>query len=179
MKKAVIDAILVVEGKTDSDFIGTFLDCDVVTTNGSAVPRETIDFLKEAASRRKIIVLTDPDYPGTRIRNIIAREIPGILEAFVPKERCIKGGKVGVAESDPETVMDALAHLLPAGSEAPRGAITVSDLTSLGLIGSPDSSALREKIARKFHLGHTNGKSFLRRINALGITLKELEDECR
>ena len=71
-------ALIVVEGKTDKDLIDSFLDCDIITTNGSDVSRETINFIKEAATKRKVIVLTDPDAPGSRIRSIQNDNIPGL-----------------------------------------------------------------------------------------------------
>jgi 5S rRNA maturation endonuclease (ribonuclease M5) len=40
-------ALIVVEGKTDKDLIESFLDADIVTTNGSEVSRETIDFIRK------------------------------------------------------------------------------------------------------------------------------------
>jgi 5S rRNA maturation endonuclease (ribonuclease M5) len=40
-------AIIVVEGKSDKDLIDSFMDADVVMTNGSEVSRETIDYLKK------------------------------------------------------------------------------------------------------------------------------------
>ena len=64
MTKERYPAILVVEGITDQAFIQSFLDVDIVTTNGSDVPCETIRFLKEASKHRDIVVLTDPDAPG-------------------------------------------------------------------------------------------------------------------
>ena len=85
MKKQHLDAILVVEGKTDKDLIDSFLNCDIVLTNGSEVSRGTIDYLKEASKTRPIIILTDPDTPGKRIRDILNHEIPTAHNAFVPK----------------------------------------------------------------------------------------------
>ena len=64
-------ALIVVEGKTDKDLIASFLDADVVTTNGSEVSRETIDFIKKAAELRTVVVLTDTDAPGKRIRDVL------------------------------------------------------------------------------------------------------------
>jgi ribonuclease M5 len=79
------DPILVVEGASDKAFISTFLEADFVITNGSEVSRETIEYLKEAKKTRDIVVLTDPDSPGKRIRDILDQNIPGLLHAFVPK----------------------------------------------------------------------------------------------
>lgn len=167
-------SLIVVEGKTDKDLIESFLECDIVTTNGSEVSRETIDYLKEASKHRPIIVLTDPDSPGKRIRDILNENIPGLLHAYVPKEKCIKHHKVGVAESSRKVIEEALANLIPAG----RGVgsdITSADLFELGLLGSEGSTALRHRIGLSLHLGHTNGKTLLKRCQELGISKKELE----
>ena len=88
--KTRIEPLLVVEGATDVAFLQSFLDADFVITNGSEVSRETIDYLKAVKKSREIVVLTDPDFPGQRIRNILDQEIPGLLHAFIPKEKAIK-----------------------------------------------------------------------------------------
>ena len=113
MKKDRYSAIIVVEGQTDKALIASFLDAEVVTVNGSAVSRETLEYLQEASKTREIVVLTDPDSPGKRIRDVIASFVPGVKHAFIPKEKAIKRGKVGVAESDKDTVLDALRNLVP------------------------------------------------------------------
>ena len=168
--------VIVVEGKSDEAFIKSFLDIDVVTTNGSEVSRETIDFIKALSKDKKIIVLTDPDSPGKRIRDVLDKEIPGLLHAYLPKERCIKKGKVGVAESDKETVLGAINNLIPANSQDSKSDVTTSSLVDLGLVGRDDSSKRRKIIEEKFHLGHTNGKTILKRIKAMDIMYKDLED---
>lgn len=168
-------ALIVVEGKTDRDLIESLLDADIITTNGSAVSRETIDFIKEAKKVRDVVVLTDPDFPGKKIRDVLDEHIPGLLHAYVPKEKCIKHHKVGVAESSKDVILEALSHLIPSSSvNAPS--VTYEDLYELGLVSSPSSSSKRETLNQKLHLGFTNGKSLLKRINALGLTRKDLED---
>jgi ribonuclease M5 len=168
-------ALIVVEGKTDKDLIESFLDADIVTTNGSEVSRETIDFIKNAASLRSVVVLTDPDAPGKRIRDILNANIPGLLHAFIPKEKAIKHHKVGVAESSRDVILEALANLVPS-SYRPYSTITSEDLFDLGLLGSENSVQIRHQIELKLHLGHTNGKSLLKRCKELGLTRKDLED---
>ena len=172
MNKIVLSCILVVEGAMDQAFLSGFLDCDFVQTNGSEVSRETLDYLKEASKTREIVILTDPDSPGNRIRARIAEEVPACKHAFVRKEHSIKGKKVGVAESTKEEVLLALKHIIP--TEITRGNLTMADLCDLGLMGSEDSSELRQKVEEKLHLGHANAKLFLKRANALGLTKEEL-----
>lgn len=175
MIKTKFDAIIVVEGKSDIDFIGSFIDADFVITNGSAVSRETIDYLKKAAEKRTVVVMTDPDSPGKRIRDLIAAEVPSVLHAFIPKEKAIKRHKVGVAESDKATVLEALKHLIPEKTPA-KPALTIADLADLGLIGQADSASKRGELSRRLSIGHANGKTLLKRLNALGMTKEDLID---
>ncbi len=178
MKKQHLDAVLVVEGKTDKDLIDSFLDCDIVLTNGSEVSRGTIDYLKEISKTRPIIILTDPDAPGKRIRDILNHEIPSAQNAFVPKEKSIKRHKVGVAESDPATILDAISHLVPS-APSPQSDLTMTDLYAFGLVGQEDSVKKRKELEDTLHLGHTNGKTLLSRLRALGYTRQTLKEICQ
>ncbi len=175
MNKIKYNAVLVVEGKMDKDLIESFMDVDIITTNGSEVSRETIEYIREISKKRDVIILTDPDTPGKRIRDIINNEIPGLMNAFVPKNKCIKGHKVGVAESSKEVILEALNHLIPS-TPSPTSDLEITDLYDLGLIGQPSSTEKRQKIEEKLHLGHTNGKTLLARLKALGINKKELRE---
>ena len=74
--------IIVVEGKTDVQFLSTFLDVEFVITNGSSVPSSTIDYLKKSVKERKIIVLTDPDFPGKQIRDKLDKEEKYIITVW-------------------------------------------------------------------------------------------------
>lgn len=168
-------ALIVVEGKTDKDLIDSFLNADICITNGSEVSRETIDFIKESKKIRDVVVLTDPDSPGKRIRDILDENIPGLLHAYIPKEKAIKHHKVGVAESNKDVILEALNNLIPANFEE-NGTLTYQDLFELGLVSCDEAIKKREIINRKFHLGYTNGKSLLKRANALKLTRKDLED---
>ena len=173
MSKTVINALIVVEGTTDVSLLTSFLDAEIVTTNGSDVPRETIDYILEASKRKDVIVLTDPDYPGKRIRDVLDRHIPNLKHAYIPKEKAIKHHKVGVAESDKETILDALSHITITKSPTP-GNLTYSDLLELKLVGE-NSRVNKENVEAHFHLGYGNGKTLLKRLNAMNIDRKQLE----
>lgn len=174
MKKTPFPAILVVEGASDKALIASFLDCEIVTVNGSAVSRETLEYLHEAAKTRPIVILTDPDYPGKRIRDLIANAVPSAKHAFIPKEKAIKHHKVGVAESDKATIMRALENLVPA-SAISKSELTYADLLELRLVG-PDSEARRAEIESRLHLGYGNGKTLLRRLKACGYTKERIKE---
>ncbi|MCX5775095.1 MAG: ribonuclease M5 [Firmicutes bacterium] len=175
MTKTTIREVIVVEGRTDVVFLESFLDAEIVSTNGSDVPRETIDYLSALSKTKKIIVLTDPDSPGKRIRDILDKEIPNLFHAFVPKSKAIKKHKVGIAESSPEEVLKALEHLVTFDKDS-LGNLTMEDLFELELVGHEDSFKNREIISQKFHLGFGNGKTILKRLNCLKITGQQIAE---
>lgn len=168
--------VIVVEGKMDKDLLESFLEVDIVTTNGSEVSRETINYVKELAKNRNVVVLTDPDAPGKRIRDILNNEIPGLYNAFVPKEKSIKRHKVGVAECDKKTILEALENLMCPVSSVPDSDLTMSDLFEFGLTGNPDSANLRKRVENALHIDQVNGKTLLKRLRALGINKSDLKE---
>lgn len=168
--------VIVVEGKMDKDLLESFLEVDIVTTNGSEVSRETINYVKELAKNRNVVVLTDPDAPGKRIRDILNNEIPGLYNAFVPKDKSIKKHKVGVAECDKNTILEALNNLMCPISEKPESDLTVVDLFELGLTGNKEASENRKKLENALHIDQVNGKTLLKRLKALGINKNDLEE---
>lgn len=170
------DFVLVVEGKSDKDLISSFLNCDIVITNGSEVSESTIEHIAALSKIKPVVVLTDPDSPGKKIRDKLDQRITNLLHAYMDKRDCIKKHKVGVAESNKNSILSALEHLIPSMGTLKKESIKYSDLMDLGLIGSENSAALRENIEKKLHLGHTNGKTLYKRCCSMGITRKELEE---
>ena len=174
--KRKINALIVVEGKTDIDFLSSFLDTDFYSVNGSAINNKDIDFLNNVSLTRKIIVLTDPDYPGQKIRDTINKNVKNnIYNAYVRKEFSIKNHKVGVAESTISEVNYALDNLVEYNDEnIEKSDLKLNDLYELGIIGNENSSILREKLDNYYHLGHSNGKQLLNKLRFLGINKDKL-----
>lgn len=170
-----VKELIVVEGKTDLIFLKSFLDADIVVTNGSEISKNTLDFIKEANEKQGVIILTDPDYPGLRIRNIITNYIGDCKHAYVEKNKAIKGKKVGIAETKKEDILEALKNVVTYKKDNQK-LIKESDLYELGLLGKTDSKSKREKICEHYHLGWCNAKTFLKRVNMFGLTLKEIKD---
>lgn len=87
-----IKEIIVVEGKDDTVAIKRAVDADTIETNGSAIGDHVIEQVKLAQQKRGVIIFTDPDYPGERIRKIISDKVPGCKHAFYRrKKRLLKG----------------------------------------------------------------------------------------
>ena len=170
-----IKELIVVEGKTDLIFLKSFLDADIVITNGSEVSHETLEFIKEANKRQGVIILTDPDFPGQRIRNIITEYIGDCKHAYIEKKKAVKGKKVGIAETKKDDILEALTNVVSYTKENGSN-ICESDLIDLGLTGTADSKAKREAICNHYHLGWCNAKQFLKRINMFGLTVDDLKE---
>jgi len=171
--KKIINGIIIVEGKTDVAFLSQFLDAEFVTTNGSEIPDKTIEYLQKSSGNRDIFVLTDPDSPGKKIRDKLDQKVPNLKHCFISKEKSIKMNKVGVAESTKEEVLKALENYLQTDNSI-QGNITHSDLVKLGLEGGGDSSNKRKIVCDAFHLGHCNGKTFLKRLNFAKLSLDDI-----
>lgn len=171
MKK--INEIIIVEGKSDKQFLETFLNADILTCNGSAIDGFEKEYLIELACKRGVIILTDPDYPGEKIRKEISSYLPICTHAFVRKEYAIKNHKVGVAEATKEEVLHALENKVTFNKNL-MGNLTETDLFLCHLSG-PHSRNNKDKIIQHYHLGFCNSKTLLKRLNLLNVSKEELE----
>lgn len=173
-----IKEIIVVEGKNDTLKMKRALDVDTIETNGSAVSQGTLDLIKHAQAKRGVIVFTDPDFQGDRIRNIISRHIPGCKHAFLPKEQALAKSankSVGIEHATTEAIIEALKKVHEVMPDA-ESDITKKNLLDHGLIGGVDSRARRERLGKQLHIGYTNGKQLLNRLHMFQINQAELND---
>ena len=170
-----IKEVIVVEGKSDYTYLKSFLDADIIITNGSEISKQTLELIKKANQERGIIIFTDPDYPGLRIRSLISEYVGNCKHAYVDKDKAIKGKKVGIAETKKEDIIKALKNVVTYKQSNPK-IVTESDLYELGLLGKDDSKRKREVVCEYFHLGWCNGKTFLKRINMFGLTKEEIKE---
>ncbi len=177
MKHTCASAI-VVEGQSDIQFLTTFVEAEFIATNGSDVPRETIEYLQSLSKIKPIIVLTDPDGPGTRIRHLLDGEIPNLYHAFIPKQGSIKKNKVGVAESTKTLILKAL-ELPIFTATITTGKLTMNDILTLGLTGGINATVRRRMVEAAFRLGYNNAKQLLFRLNNLNINYKQVSEVLR
>src|SRR5699024_1736515 len=82
-----VKEIIDVEGKSDTTKIKLAVDADTIETNGSAINDETLALIAHAKEKRGVIIFTDPDYPGERIRHIIDQAVPGCKHPFCNEKR--------------------------------------------------------------------------------------------
>ncbi|MGC4379260.1 ribonuclease M5 [Fictibacillus sp. Mic-4] len=169
-----IKEIIVVEGKCDTIAVKRAVEADTLETNGSEISQATIERIKLAHEKRGVIVFTDPDFPGERIRKIISQSVPGVQHAFLPKKEAIainnKG--VGVEHASIEAIREALMNVKKE-YVADEEVISWNDLVSAGLIGGKHAKERREKLGLLLKIGYMNGKQLYKRLKMFQITDEE------
>lgn len=171
-----IKEIIVVEGRDDTRAVQQAVEADTLETGGSALNQEKIERIRLAQSRRGVIILTDPDYPGERIRKIISQAIPGCKHAFLPRHKALsKQGKPGVEHAAPEDIRAALASVRMEEGADYTPAISWAMIQQYGLSGKPYSQSLRAKMGERLGIGYCNAQQFFKRLCAFRITFAEFE----
>ena len=146
-----MSSIIVVEGIHDVSRIKElYKDANIMITDGSKVKEELLIRLKELSKTNKIIIFTDPDYSGERIRKIITEYVPNSFHAFLPKKKCISKNKkkVGIEHAEISDIKEALDKIYEVSSV---GTLTSKDMFELKLMGFTDSAILRNKLSDYFN----------------------------
>ena len=168
--------IIVCEGIHDEIKIkSAFPNIKCIITNGSEIPLDTLNTIKTLSKTHEIIIFTDPDYPGERIRKKILEVVPNAKEAFIKKDlaRSNNNKKIGVEHAKIEDIKKALENLLSSYNED-ENFITLNELYNLGFTGEKNSSFLREKVSKFLNIGQPNFKTFFKRLNQLEIDKEKL-----
>ena len=144
--------------------------------------REKIQFLRQVAAKRGLIIFTDSDGAGFVIRNRLKSLLPPdkLLHAYIPqiqgkekrKQKAGKEGLLGVEGMSPELLIQALhrcgAHFLDENIPAPAGGITRQDLFAWGLMGGEGSREKRQQLKKSLGLpSHLGTSGFLDALNLI------------
>jgi ribonuclease M5 len=176
LNKKHFNAVVVVEGKDDTIRLKQFFPgIETVETNGSAVSPAVLEELKALSKKREIIVFTDPDFNGERIRRLVTQAVPTAKQAFITRKEGepAKKGSLGVEHASKAALERALSDL-HAVSAAPEQ-ISFALFRQLGLAAGPGSRKLREAVGDYLSLGYGNAKTFWARLNTFGISAAELK----
>jgi ribonuclease M5 len=160
-----IKEAIIVEGVYDKTRLSGFIDGIILTTHGFAVYTnpEFIAMIKRLAKETGIVILTDSDSAGLRIRNFIKQQAAdGIVKhAYVPdikgkekrKRKSSAEGLLGVEGMTEEIIINALresgCEIDGEESTVKSGSITKTDLYMLGLSGGSGSKDIRARLARE------------------------------
>jgi ribonuclease M5 len=171
----MIKEVIVVEGKDDTAAIKRAVEADTIETNGSAIGEDVLRRIALANERRGVIIFTDPDHAGERIRKIVARHAPGCKHAFLPQEKAMYKGDIGIENASPEAIRQALSSLRTE-TEQQQGDITWEHLMEAGLIVHPDAARRRLEMGKLLGIGYANGKQFYKRCVSFRITKAEFDE---
>ena len=145
-----INEIVVVEGKTDSQLLKELYDVDTIETHGLGLDEKTLELIKEASKTRGVIVLTDPDYPGLKIRNQVEKYVQNCKHAL----------------------KKAIENVVTFSNQ--EESISWKEFLELDIIGDKKK---RLKVYDLFHLGYGNAKTLFKRLNMVGISREMIEKE--
>lgn len=171
----MIKEIIVVEGKSDISAVKRAVDAQVIATSGLGLNENILNVIKKASKNKGIIILTDPDYPGKKIRYMLSAEIENCKHAFIPRDKANKNGNIGVENAEPEDIREALRNAR-AEITVNRQEFTYSDMVYYELIGNDNASKRRAAVGDELGIGYCSAKQFLKRINSFGISREELEE---
>lgn len=157
---------VVVEGKYDKIKLSGIIDAPIIQTDGFGIfkDKELQRMIRTLAEKQGIIVLTDSDSAGFKIRSFIGSTVDNgkIINAYIPdifgKERRktepSKEGKLGVEGVPEQVIMQALANagVLCERTEEPERPITKLDLYELGFTGGERSSEKRAALLKYYDL---------------------------
>ncbi|WP_277673586.1 ribonuclease M5 [Piscibacillus halophilus] len=170
-----IQEVIVVEGRDDTAKIKLAVDADTIETNGSAINANIYKQIRHAKEKRGVIVFTDPDYPGERLRRLIDEHVPGCKHAFLPKKKAIGKNGLGIEHASVKDIQAALSqvHELVDQSESLDWQ---TYLLQYGLIGGPKAKERRQKLGERLNIGYANGKQLGKRLTMFQINPEEFEE---
>lgn len=160
--------VVIVEGRYDQIKLQSLLQATVIPTNGFRIfsNPEKRALIRKLAGERGLVVLTDSDRGGFRIRGYLRGIVPAeqVKHAYIPElsgkeKRKAKPGKeglLGVEGVPAELIIDALhragcTFLEESGERPAPPNFTRQQLYADGLLGGTDSAQLRRQLAA--HLG--------------------------
>lgn len=167
-----IKEIIIVEGKNDTQHLKSFFECDTIETHGTHLGKQTLKMIEIAKNKRGVIIFTDPDAPGEKIRNTINQHIEGCKNAFIDKSKARTSKKVGVEHASYEDLKEALSHLMTYTSEL-KETISWIEFLELGCAGKKDSSERRRILEKALHVGKSNAKTLFKRLNMMQMTYRD------
>ena len=154
--------------------IGQAVEADCIITEGFNLKPQALDAIEKAYKKRGIIILTDPDSAGERIRRFLTKRFPEAKHAFVPREDATANNDSGIEEASLEVFRKVLEKVRTMDWE-PKNIFTGADLLRAGVSGGVAASQRRAQLGAILGVGYANAKTFLLRLNHYGVTREEFD----
>ena len=180
-----LEQALLVEGKYDAARLGNLVDGTILTTDGFRVFKDGAlqKLLKRMAAAQGLIILTDSDAAGFKIRHFVTGLVgaENVLQAYVPaipgkesrKAEPGKEGLLGVEGVPNELILQGLQTALESSATgrketAQTRPITYTDLYDWGISGTANSAETRRRLLRRLGLPpRLSKKELLQVLNTL------------
>ncbi|HAE53032.1 MAG TPA: DUF4093 domain-containing protein [Ruminococcus sp.] len=183
-----INEAVIVEGKYDKIKLSSVFDAVIIVTNGFGIfrDRETLELIRFYAEKTGIIILTDSDSAGRKIRGYIKSAVKkgSVRNVYIPdvfgkekrKEKPSAEGKLGVEGINVKLILDAFkkAGITASENNSPHD-IDKTVLYELGLSGKPDSKSLRLELQKYLGLPSLMSASSLIEVLNTMMSKDELE----
>lgn len=192
--KLKVTQAIVVEGKYDKIKLDSFIDGVIIQTDGFRIfkDKEKRALLKVLADTVGLLVLTDSDVAGFKIRNLIksvTKNSPNVTNVYIPqiigkekrKSHPSKEGTLGVEGMDVELLKKLLSEqqISCATVEKPARQITKIDFYNDGLCGGEHSAQKREQLIKALNLPSYLSTNALLPIMNVMLTFDEYQDLIR
>lgn len=171
-----IKEAIVVEGRDDEAAVLKAFDALIITTHGFGITKETWGLIEKAYKEKGIIILTDPDFSGEEIRRKVTAKCPNAKQAYMPLDKALKDGDIGIENSIPEDIVTAISKAHAVTVNENTETITMEDMRRLGLASGNGSADRRSKVADELGIGYGNCKAMLKKLNSFGISIEMLEE---
>lgn len=168
----MIKEVIVVEGRDDITAVKRAIEAEMIAVGGFGINAKVIDRIKEAQKRKGVIVFTDPDFAGEKIRGIISKRVKGIKHAYIAQEDGLKNGNIGVENATPEVIIKALENAKITLEEKVEF-YNMQDMYHFKLTGQIDSKKRRLMLGKELGIGYGNATQMVSRLNNYGISKEE------
>lgn len=168
----MIKEIIIVEGRDDEAAVKRAVEAETIATHGFGISAETFARIDKAYTERGIIIFTDPDSAGEKIRKRLSERFPEGKHAFLPREEASRDGDIGIENAGPESIREALNRARAVIADR-RAEFRREDMQEYGLAGVTGAAERRDKLGKRLGIGYGNSKVFLSRLNQYGIERHE------
>ncbi len=188
-KRIKIKETIVVEGKYDKMRLSPLFDANIIELGGFQIynNKDRLALIRRIAEKNGIIILTDSDSAGFKLRHYLSSAVPkaNIKNVFIPnvsgkEKRKTKPGKeklIGVEGMTTEVLLEAFrkAGIDPeTGSDERKPPFSKAFLYEIGLSGGEGSAALRKKLCEFYSLPAMLSANSLAEILPIITTEEEL-----
>ena len=186
-----IDEAVIVEGKYDKIKLSGILDTIIIETDGFAIfkDKEKQKMIRFLAEKRGLVIMTDSDSAGFKIRSFIKgiTKSENVKNVYIPdvygkekrKTEFSKEGKLGVEGMKAQVIIEGLKKAGVICDENDKEAsreITHTDFFEDGISGGENSSQRRKVLARELELPERISSSSLLKIINSYMTYEEYKN---